>query len=328
MLLAVVVYAAFAVWSDYSEVASRLSDFSWPSFAAACGLAVGNYLLRYLKWEYYLARLEIRGVPKLDSLLIFLSGFVLTITPGKVGEVFKSVLLFKTHGVPIARSAPIVVAERLTDTIGITLLIAIGLRGLALPGARNWAMVGAAMVMLCMIAIMSRRLSEATLRRVERLPGRLRTFGPKLRESWESLRILATPNALIVPAILSVAAWACEGVALFVILRGFGASVPATSAVFFYSTATLAGGVIPSPGGLGVTEGALNGQLMVLGGVAQAVATGSMILVRFATLWLAVLLGFVALSLLRALHPEIQQTATPQFETAPAVGVPARDDRL
>ena len=61
----------------------------------------------------------------LDSLLIFLTGFVLTITPGKVGEVFKSAVLARTHGVPVARTAPVVVAERLTDAIGVIVLIAV-----------------------------------------------------------------------------------------------------------------------------------------------------------------------------------------------------------
>ncbi|MBI5531496.1 MAG: flippase-like domain-containing protein [Deltaproteobacteria bacterium] len=306
MILALLIYAAFTVWSGYREIASRLSEFSWSSFAAACALALGNYLLRFFKWEYYLRRLQIRGVPKTDSLLIFLSGFVLSVTPGKVGEVFKSLLLFQTHKVPIQRTAPIVVADRLTDTIGVTLLIAVGLKGLAFRGALTWALIGAGLVLACMIVIMSRALSEASIKLVERLPGPFRRLGPKIRESWESLRVMTSPGALIIPAVLSVGAWAFEGIALCAILRGFGSSLPMLTSVFFYSTATLAGGVIPVPGGLGVTESALNGQLMMLGGVDQAVATASMILVRFATLWFAVLIGFVALAVLRLLHPELR----------------------
>lgn len=306
MLLAVLVYGAFAAWTGYAEISSELAGFSWPAMTAACGLALGNYLLRFAKWQYYLALLGIRHVPRADSLLVFLSGFVLTITPGKVGEVFKSVLLMQTHQVPIARTAPIVVAERLTDTLGITLLIALGIRGLAFPGARLWAAVGFGLVALAMVAIMSRRLSDGLVQLVGRMPGRVGRFGPKLRESWESLRQMTTPRALVIPTLLSVLAWALEGFALWAVLRGFGAGVPALSSVFFYSTATLAGAVVPVPGGLGVTESALNGQLMVVGGLSRATATASMILVRFATLWLAVAVGFGALGLLRVRHPELR----------------------
>jgi glycosyltransferase 2 family protein len=306
MLLGVAVYGAFAAYTGYSEIAASLSSFSWLSFVAACCLAFANYMLRFLKWEYYLARLQIRDIPKRDSLLIFLSGFVLTVTPGKVGEVFKSLLLFNTYGVPVQRTAPIVIAERLTDIIGITVLIIVGVQGLAIQGSLFWAGIGAGLVVTCLVVIMSRTLSELCIRTIERLPGPFRRIGPKLRESWDSLRVMTTPQALLVPTALSVGAWALEGIALYVILWGFSASVPAASALFFYSTATLAGAVIPVPGGLGVTEGALNGQLRLMGGVSQGVATASMILVRFATLWFAVLVGFSALGLLRARHPSLK----------------------
>jgi len=121
--------------SSSVRVPSRSSWFtpgsaSSSSYSAAnlatCALAFSNYLIRFLKWEYYLGVLEIRGVPKGESLLIFLSGFVLTVTPGKVGEVFKSLILKEIHGVPVERTAPIVVAERVTDLIGVITLIAVG----------------------------------------------------------------------------------------------------------------------------------------------------------------------------------------------------------
>src|SRR5690606_20266820 len=90
LLLGVLIYGAFVVYSGISAVRTSLGAFHWWTFGAALGLATLNYVLRFLKWEYYLARLDVRGVPKLESFLVFLSGFVLTITPGKVGEVFKS----------------------------------------------------------------------------------------------------------------------------------------------------------------------------------------------------------------------------------------------
>lgn len=307
LLLAIVLYGAFAAWSDYEQLAASLSGFSWSAFAGACGLAIGNYVLRFLKWEYYLARLGIQGVPKHDSLLVFLSGFLLSITPAKVGEVFKSLLLRSLRDVPVARSAPIVVAERLTDTIGVTVLVVVGMRGLSVRGAVTGAAVGAGLVVGCLVVIMSRRLSEAVIRGCERLPGPFGRHAPKLRVAWESLRELTTPAALVVPSLLSVAAWALEGLALWVVVRGFGSTLSVLSSVFFYSTATLAGAAIPVPGGLGITESALHGQLQLLGGLTRPVAAGSMILVRFATLWLAVAIGLVALGVLRWRHPGLQE---------------------
>lgn len=298
MLLGVLVYAGFALYRGIADIGDRLARFSWSTFALACALAFGNYLLRYWKWELYLARLGIRGIPKLDSLLVFFSGFVLTVTPGKVGEVFKSFLLHETHGVPVARTAPIVVAERLTDVIGIAVLILIGSTGFS--GGLLWAAAGMTLVLLALAAIGSERVVSLSIRFVEKLPGRFGAMAPKLREAFLSLRVLTSPRALVGPTVLSTVAWWLEGLALFVILQGFGEPVPLTLACFFYATATLAGALVPVPGGLGITEGALEEQLTHLGHVTSATATSAMILVRFATLWFAVLVGFGALAWLRS----------------------------
>src|SRR5579871_5144018 len=144
MLLAVVVYGGFAVWRGLGKMGDELARFGWWAFAAACGLAFGNYLVRWLKWEFYLARLRIEGVGRVDSLLTFLSGFVLTVTPGKVGEVFKSLVLFETHAVPMTKTAPIVVAERVSDVLGIAILIAFGSIGFS--GGLIWALIGFGLV--------------------------------------------------------------------------------------------------------------------------------------------------------------------------------------
>jgi uncharacterized protein (TIRG00374 family) len=303
LLLGVVVYGAFAVWHGIDRLGSELARFHWWAFAAACALALANYGVRWLKWEFYLSRLEIRGVRRIDSLLTFLSGFVLTVTPGKVGEVFKSVVLFETYGVPVSRTAPIVVAERVTDVIGIVVLIVVGSAGLS--GGLLWAGLGTAAVAILLIVVRSRRLSLALIGRIERLPGVFRRIGPKLHDAYESLATTVRPSNLVVPAVLSVGAWSLECAALWVILRGLGQHTPLGLATFFYATSTLAGALVPVPGGLGVTESSLQGQMERLGHVGAATSTAAMILVRFATLWFAVLVGFIALSILRQLYPRL-----------------------
>ncbi len=300
MLLAVFVYGGFAVWRGLGKMGDELSRFRWWAFALACTLAFGNYLVRWLKWEFYLARLRIQGVGRLDSLLTFLSGFVLTVTPGKVGEVFKSLVLFETHGVPVARTAPIVVAERVTDVIGVVVLIVFG--SLGFSGGLLWAGLGTAAVLVLLVVVSNRGLSAALIGLIEKLPGPFRRIGPKLHEAYDSLATLVKPSNLLLPTLLSVAAWALECTALWVVLRGFGQETSYGLATFFYATSTLAGALVPVPGGLGVTETSLQGQLQELGRVPATTATAAMILVRFATLWFAVLVGFVALTWLKRRH--------------------------
>jgi glycosyltransferase 2 family protein len=301
--LAVVGYGAYAVYTGLGTLGDSLVRFSWVSFAAACALALGNYGLRFLKWEFYLARLGIGGIGKVDSFLTFLSGFVLTITPGKVGEVFKSWIVFETHGVPIAKTAPIVIAERVTDLIGIVVLIVLG--SLGFSGGLAWAGIGAALVVLLLVVIASPTLSLGIVSLVERVPGRVGRLAPRLREAYASLATMLRPRNLAVPTLLSILAWSFECLALWVILRGFGEGTPVALCVFFYATSTLAGAVASTPGGLGVTEGALEKQMHDVGHVSSGTSAAAMMLVRFATLWFAVLLGFLALEVLKRRHPEL-----------------------
>jgi uncharacterized protein (TIRG00374 family) len=296
-LVGVLLYGLFAVYTGVQQIGSSLARFHALALLAALSLACFNYLLRFAKWQYYLAQLDIRGVPWLDSLLVFLTGFVLTITPGKVGEVFKSAVLAKTHGIAMERTASIVIADRLTDVIGIVLLIVAG--GATFPKGLPWAVAGVVAVSVGLLFILWQTPARALCDRLEARGGKLGAAVPKLRHALDSLRVLARPSVLVVPALLSVCAWGAEGTALYVLLRGFEQQVTLPLAAIVYASATLAGALVPVPGGLGVVESLLRAGLLEWGHVEQGPATAAMILVRLATLWWAVVVGFLALFVLR-----------------------------
>jgi uncharacterized protein (TIRG00374 family) len=176
--------------------------------------------------------------------------------------------------------------------------------GAAFANGLTLVLFGSLAVLCGMTLIVWPRPGLALAAYLETGPMRLRRLAPKLREAFVSLRIVASPSALLWPTFLSVIAWSSEGLALYVILRGFQASVSPAVAVFFYATATLAGALVPLPGGLGIVEGMIKGQLTQVGGVAAGPATAAMMLIRFATLWWAVIVGFLALFVLRLRFPE------------------------
>ena len=319
MLFGILLYGGLVLYGGVNAIRAELAQFRWWTLAVACGLSFANYMLRFAKWEIYLSILGIRGIPKLESLLTFLSGFVLTVTPGKVGEVFKSLVLHQTRAVAFERSAPIVVAERVTDLIGVIAMIAIG--SLGFKGGIWWALAGAVVVAGLLVFISVEALSSRVVGWLPRLPGWFGRLGarmaPKLEVALEQLRVLMKPRQLVWPTLLSLLGWSLEGVGLWVILLGFGQATPLTLAIFFYATATLAGALIPLPGGLGVTDKLLEEQLARVGGVAVPAATASMILIRFATLWFAVVVGFVALAWLRARHPALRDRSVSQDRPVP-----------
>jgi glycosyltransferase 2 family protein len=306
VFVGVAVYGGFVVASGYQAIAQSLSTFVWSTLALALALSSTNYAIRFLKWQYYLKVLGINGVKPADSALVFLSGFVLTVTPGKVGEVFKSAVLHETHGVAPERTAPIVIAERLTDVIGVVVLILFG--SASFDGGLVWAIAGLGCVLLGLGCIYWQAPVLWVFARMSR--GLFARVVPKLETAWSQLRRLSSLQTLVIPSLLSIVAWGLEGIGLYVLLVGFGQTVSLPLACFFYATATLAGALTPLPGGLGVTEALMQQQLVRVAGVASGAATSSMLLIRIATLWWAVVVGFAALGLLKLRYPHLLSETT------------------
>ena len=101
VILGVVVYAILGLVTDAREVASVLLDFPYLVFLGALGLTVVNYSVRFAKWHYYLRLLGLQVAWPL-SLNVFLAGLVMSVTPGKLGEVLKSLLLREAQQIPAA----------------------------------------------------------------------------------------------------------------------------------------------------------------------------------------------------------------------------------
>ena len=293
-ILGILVYSVLVLYGDAKSIGDSLVKFKWHFFFCALGLALLNYILRFFKWTYYLKCLDIK-LPAGESLIVFLSGFTVSITPAKVGEVLKSLLLKESRNISIARTAPIVVAERLTDLIAILILSLVG----SITYRYGWVFIIASSlaVLLLVLLITVRRLGEAVVKAFTRLPV-LKKWKHKIWESYESTYLMAKPDRLAWPVFLSVLAWMAECVAFYLIANGMGGwHLELLPATFIYAFSTAAGALAMMPGGLGVTEGELTGlvQLLSDGRFSAAEASATTILTRLATLWFAVFIGITAL---------------------------------
>ena len=298
VLAVALLYGAIALLGDVRALRATLSTFAWWTFAASLALSLGNYGLRFFKWDFYLRLLGIHDVPRGESFCIYLAGFSMSVTPAKAGEVFKSALLASARGYPIARTAPIVIADRLTDLISLIAMVALG--GLLFPGGWIVALAATTLVVGLMLFVLVRPLGDWTIAQTERF-ALGRRLAPKVRDAYDALRILASPRALLLPTAISVLAWALEAIGLWVILVGLGAPAPLALASFVYATATLAGAVAMLPGGVGGAEITMISLLVALshGAIATPAAKAGTLLCRLATLWFAVLLGALALAWFR-----------------------------
>lgn len=297
VLVGIVIMIVLSLVSDVGEVGTAFGDFRWVEVPAILGLTVLNYVLRWLKWDYYLRRLKLGdGVSYGDSGLLFTSGMVMAVTPGKVGEVFKSYLLKRINGTPVSVSAPIVLVERLTDGFGMLLLMGLGLT--LYPPARSGFVALVVLSVVGVAVLQHRPLFERLLGWVEGLPLGARV-APKMRDVYATTQQLLGWRVLLISTVLSFVSWGFECVAFYYVLRGL--DVPGTlllllQATFIFAASTLFGLVSFLPGGLGTSEVTSVGLLMALVGTSAGVATASTIVIRFCTLWFGVTLGAIALA--------------------------------
>lgn len=305
---AALLYAGLALYGDVQKLGDDVRELDWGAFGLGVALVLGNYALRIVRWQYYLGRIGV-ALPWRQSALVFLSGFVMSVTPGKLGEVFKSVLLYESRGVALTRSAPVVIAERLTDLIALVVIVAAASLVFA-HGALIAA--SAALVVAGLLAVCAYRpLGDLLLDLAARV-GPLAKVSARLREAYGSLWEMTRPAPLALGTLIALAGWSLECVCLWEIARGFpGVALGWDGAAFAYSASTLAGALAMMPGGLGVTEVGMAALLVELGAgtMTTSVASATTILVRLATLWLAVVIGVLALALYRRLYG---RAATPR----------------
>ena len=299
MLFGVVVFAGLLAYGDFKNVGKGFREFRWELMPLILLVTCGNYLLRFVKWEYYLKQIGVTGLKRLDSFLIYFSGLGMTVTPGKVGEWLKSYLLKEMHGTPIAKSAPILLAERLTDALA--LLIIAG-TGVIVFGHNTWPVVVLiAFGSVGAIAVARHRPTSYLLLRVAgRLPF-VKRFVPHFEEFYETTYLVMEPKGVVLMTILSVGSWFFEVLAFYLTLVGLGVDGSLDTlfkAAFILPIATLAAAVLLTPGGLGVAETgitSLSEQLLDLG---KSTATVGTLIIRIATLWFGVVLGLIMFAIL------------------------------
>lgn len=293
VLLSAIGYLAFSMWGGWREVVAAIAKVGLVGTAIALALSLVNYGLRFLRWQKYLALLG-HSVYWPESLRIYIAGFGFTILPIKVGETIRSVFL-KQHGVSYPESLAAYFSEHLSNFISMLLLVAVGLW--VYPQAQPLVVVLAALILAGLVVIQQTRWLQA-LERIaqDRLPARLaRFFTHSIEIVLHSGRCFRLPM-LLQGIALGVVAWGAEGVAFYYIMHLLGSDLSLQTALFIYAFSMLVGALSFLPGGLGGAEASMVALLM-LNNVAQPQAVAATVLIRLATLWFAVALGILALTL-------------------------------
>lgn len=296
--MAVVVVAALGFYGDFGEVSSTLGMFHWRFLAGMLGLTCINYAVRYARWQVLLRVVGIRDLRWWPSLVIFMASTPMIFTPARAGEWVRSYYMRDLHGAAVARTAPIILSERLCDTLAMLLLATTGL----LVFGRNVAFFVTVLV-LAVVAVVGLRhqgVKSLVVRSVQRVRV-FRWLAPHIEEFHDSSRALFSARGLSLGLGLGLVVWGLECATFLLVLLGLGRGGTLellVQAAFIFPAATLVGSLSMLPAGLGVTDGSLTGLTQAIVDVSRSQAAVAALLSRAAILGFGVVVGLAAMSLL------------------------------
>ncbi|MFN8375221.1 MAG: lysylphosphatidylglycerol synthase transmembrane domain-containing protein [Anaerolineae bacterium] len=323
LAIAFLIYIGLLALIDTQQLINHLQTYPWVLLIPVVLLKVLSWGLHFLKWQYYLGVIGARDkISVRDSLVLFVSGFTLAVSPGKIAEVLKAVVLKAKTGVPIARSIPVVVAERVIDgTSVLTIVFAALLLGGSTLNIDQWVRAfiffAASLIAVGLIAVQIKPLAYWLLGIVGKLPLIKRIHKP-LIEFYESTREVFQLKHVLITTLFGALAYTIDSFGMTIVLSGFGLPFTWTlflQTMFIFGFTAAFGALSGSPNGAGTTEvssGTLYASMIApLNPVFDTSAIAAAVLVGgFLYKWLRVLVGMAVAVIFR------KRLFTPSVETA------------
>jgi len=289
----IALYFIFLVISDLGEVYHQLNEMDISYLPIILLLIPLSWLALFTRWNLLLKNSNIH-VPIKDNFKIYLSGFALSIIPGKVGELIKSQLLKTKFGIPRERTAPIVLVEQLYNIIGIVGVSILGIWYFEF--GVHIILLAALLLVIVLILISSKRFFDKFLTLLSRIKF-LSQYTSILSNSYDVLRKSTRGWIVVYASAISITFWLIESVIAYFVLASFGINyIEFLSVIMIYTSSIILGVFSFLPLGIGVVEGSLAG-FFTLQGVDISIALTLVIFIRIFTRWIGVSVGFVSLKL-------------------------------
>jgi uncharacterized protein (TIRG00374 family) len=250
-----------------------------------------GWLALYFRWTF-LIKNSGYVLPHKKNFQIFLSGFPLSITPGKVGELLKCELLKENFNIPRKITAPIILVERLYNGVGIVIISSLGIWYFDFSG--TVILIASCALIGIFIALRSKSLFSSLINKTSKIKY-LSKFSDSFSDSYEVINHSIKPKIFIISSLLSAIYWILESVAVYFVFKSFGIDfLELYNVVLAYTSSIILGVASFAPGGIGVAEGTLI-SLLSIQGLSLSTAITLTLFIRIFTLWYAVFVGFIAL---------------------------------
>jgi len=311
ILVSIALLSALLYFSDITKIAEIISGANLSYIALGLVLWVAGLFLRTIRWSMLLKKISI--APNfLDTMKVFIAGmFISNITPGKVGDPVRSVILKKRCGYSVGTSLPSVFIERISDVITTVFISIIGL--LFLLGASQMSSWIVGIIFFYLIVISFGIFLFSSKIRTKKFFSKifsifsfissLKKFESKISEFSENMHdsfiMYNDKKLLLLTFVNSMIIWIIEGLILFVSFSALNIEVPILAAVVIVPITSLIAILTFLPGGLGSGEviSVLLFTSMFTIGLAEV--TSAIIVSRLLSFWIYIVLGSVIISTMK-----------------------------
>jgi uncharacterized membrane protein YbhN (UPF0104 family) len=269
--------------SDFKSTAEYLQILSAEQITLCFSLAFLSYSFRSLRWLGYM-RLTERIVSTQRHIIIYLSGFAFTASPGKAGELMRGTYL-DDIGVPFRYTFFSFVSERSLDVIMVLLL-----GTYFLIDHLHIAFIFLSICMLLLpfsVVPVLKFILSSTQEKAWLEPIRI------VYDLWKMTMVLKVQC-------LTLFAWSAQGGILYLMLLELGVEISIVMAVSIYCLSLLIGAASLIPSGVGVTEIGMI-WLLTKVGVDNDIAIIASLITRMLTLWPAMAIGLLCAFYLKIL---------------------------
>lgn len=309
LILAVAIFAAWLYFSNPAKMIESIMKANILFVGSAIALTIFSISLKAFRWQSLLKGIKI-NIPFSLAFSSFISATAISLlTPGRVGEPVRGLILKKKNGTNFSETLPLIIVERVLDLI---VALAFSISGILLIGSmlstelqfflKLSAVLSIMALSIVLIALFSERIGRMMIKIFFMLP-KTAKLKPKIEHVAESFYVSSRKikiSSTFFIFLLTVLVWIIEGGILFLAVRSIGFDISLPVAVEIISLAQIIGLVSSLPGGLGSVETVLT--LLILPFLlALPAASAATIIYRFASLWIGMAVGVFFLARLLGL---------------------------
>ncbi len=299
LILAIIIFAAWFYLSNPSKMIESIAGANIIFVLSAIALTLVSISLKSFRWQFLLKGIKIR-IPFSLAFSSFISATAISLlTPGRVGEPVRGLILKKKTNTPFSETLPLIIIERAMDMV---VALSFAIAGILIIGSmlsaeiqfflKLSALVSSVALALVLAALFSEKFGRMLLGLLLKIPktSRLR---PKIEHVAESFYVSSRRikfSAILPVMALTILTWVIEGAILFLAIKSIGFDMSLIAAVEIISLTQIIGLVSSLPGGLGSVETVLT--LLILPFLlALPAASAATIIYRFASLWVGMSIG-------------------------------------